>query len=199
MWIGPRLNQIKQREQFRPIAPVCLRDDAARWFGCVGESPYMPFTHRATTDALAAVTHVNGTARLQTVTAATNAPLHNLLIAFKERTGYGVLCNTSWRRSAASRSAGPLLPRKSPAWSRFSHRTGPPASADPSSSSMAGRCRSPEVARSRRATGMAAFRGPDLKPDFPKSAHFQPRKNTARRRRSLASVMPSVAVRGINR
>lgn len=90
-----RLNQIKQREQFRPIAPVCLLEDAARWFGCLGESPYMLFTHRATTDALEAVTHVNGTARLQTVTAATNAPLHDLLIAFKERTGYGVLCNTS--------------------------------------------------------------------------------------------------------
>ncbi len=90
-----RLNEIKQREQFRPIAPVCLRDDAERWFGCDHESPYMLFTHRATTDALAAVTHVNGTARIQTVTCATNKPLHDLLVAFKARTGYGVLCNTS--------------------------------------------------------------------------------------------------------
>jgi len=90
-----RLNKIKQREQFRPIAPVCLREDAARWFGCAGDSPHMLFTYRATTDALAAVTHVNRTARLQTVTADTNAPLHDLLVAFRERTGYGVLCNTS--------------------------------------------------------------------------------------------------------
>lgn len=90
-----RLNEIKQREQFRPIAPVCLREDAARWFGCINDSPYMLFTHRATTDALAAVTHVNGTARLQTVTKATNAPLYDLLAAFKDLTGYGVLCNTS--------------------------------------------------------------------------------------------------------
>lgn len=90
-----RLNEIKQREQFRPIAPVCLREDAARWFGCIYDSPYMLFTHRATTDALAAVTHVNGTARLQTVTVTTNAPLHDLLVAFRKRTGYGVLCNTS--------------------------------------------------------------------------------------------------------
>lgn len=90
-----RLNEIKQREQFRPIAPVCLREDAARWFGCTRESPYMLFTHRATTAALAAVTHVNSTARLQTVTANTNAPLHDLLLAFRKRTGYGVLCNTS--------------------------------------------------------------------------------------------------------
>ena len=90
-----RLNEIKQREQFRPIAPVCLRDDAEKWFGCSHESPYMLFTHRSTTNALAAVTHVNGTARIQTVTSATNKSLHDLLVAFKARTGYGVLCNTS--------------------------------------------------------------------------------------------------------
>ena len=90
-----RLNEIKQREQFRPIAPVCLRDDAEKWFGCNHESPYMLFTHRSTTGVLAAVTHVNGTARIQTVTSATNKSLHDLLVAFKARTGYGVLCNTS--------------------------------------------------------------------------------------------------------
>lgn len=90
-----RLNKIKQREQFRPIAPVCLEADAARWFGCDQESPHMLFTYRANTDALAAVTHVNGTARLQTVSQDTNAQLYELLAAFKERTGYGVLCNTS--------------------------------------------------------------------------------------------------------
>lgn len=90
-----RLNEIKRREQFRPIAPVCLLEDARRWFGCDRESPYMLYTYRATTDALAAVTHVNGTARLQTVTPASNERLHDLLVAFKARTGYGVLCNTS--------------------------------------------------------------------------------------------------------
>jgi predicted NodU family carbamoyl transferase len=90
-----RLNQIKQREQFRPIAPVCLLEDAQRWFGCAHESPHMLFTYKATTDALGAVTHVNGTARLQTVTSTSNKALHELLVAFKTRTGYGVLCNTS--------------------------------------------------------------------------------------------------------
>lgn len=90
-----RLNEIKQREQFRPIAPVCLLEDAEKWFGCHHESRYMLFTHRAKTEALAAVTHVNGTARIQTVTSATNKNLHKLLSAFKKRTGYGVLCNTS--------------------------------------------------------------------------------------------------------
>jgi len=90
-----RLNEIKQREQFRPIAPVCLEDDAAKWFGCDQPSPHMLYTYIAKTDALAAVTHVNRTARLQTVSCNTNKNLYNLLVAFKERTGYGVLCNTS--------------------------------------------------------------------------------------------------------
>jgi hydroxymethyl cephem carbamoyltransferase len=90
-----RLNEIKQREQFRPIAPVCLEEEAARWFGCDHASPHMLYTYSARTDALAAVTHVNKTARVQTVSSATNRSLYNLLIAFKARTGYGVLCNTS--------------------------------------------------------------------------------------------------------
>ena len=50
-----RLNEIKQRDQFRPIAPVCLEEEAARWFGCDEASPFMLFTHRVKTKALAAV------------------------------------------------------------------------------------------------------------------------------------------------
>ena len=90
-----RLNAIKQREQFRPIAPVCLEEDAAKWFGCDHASPFMLFTYRVRTDSLAAVTHVNRTARIQTVSSITNRKLYDLLVAFKTRTGYGVLCNTS--------------------------------------------------------------------------------------------------------
>lgn len=90
-----RLNEIKQREQFRPIAPVCLEEEAERWFGCSHASPFMLYTHRVTTNRLAAITHVNGTARIQTVSSVTNSNLYELLLAFKARTGYGVLCNTS--------------------------------------------------------------------------------------------------------
>jgi predicted NodU family carbamoyl transferase len=90
-----RLNEIKQREQFRPIAPICLEEDAARWFGCDHPSPYMLYTFKVRTSALAAVTHVNSTARLQTVSAASNQSLFTLLTVFKKLTGYGVLCNTS--------------------------------------------------------------------------------------------------------
>ncbi len=90
-----RLNEIKQREQFRPIAPVCLEEDASQWFGCDHKSPFMLYTYCAKTDALPAVTHVNGTARIQTVSSENNRSLHQLLVSFKARTGYGVLCNTS--------------------------------------------------------------------------------------------------------
>lgn len=90
-----RLNVIKQREQFRPIAPVCLEDDAAKWFGCDSPSPFMLYTYRASTADLAAVTHVNQTARIQTVSAQSNASMFELLRSFKDLTGYGVLCNTS--------------------------------------------------------------------------------------------------------
>lgn len=90
-----RLNEIKQREQFRPIAPICLEDDAAKWFGCNEPSPFMLYTYRANTNALPAVTHVNGSARIQTVSSSTNLQLHDLLVSFRTLTGYGVLCNTS--------------------------------------------------------------------------------------------------------
>jgi hydroxymethyl cephem carbamoyltransferase len=90
-----RLNEIKQREQFRPIAPVCLEEEAEQWFGCDHASPFMLYTHLVRTDALAAVAHVNGTARIQTVSSVSNRNLYELLLAFKARTGYGVLCNTS--------------------------------------------------------------------------------------------------------
>ena len=90
-----RLNVIKQREQFRPIAPVCLEEDAKKWFNCNHPSPFMLYTQPVSTDALEAVTHVNRTARIQTVSPESNIQMYKLLEAFKLRTGYGVLCNTS--------------------------------------------------------------------------------------------------------
>jgi len=90
-----RLNNIKQREQFRPIAPICLEEDAPKWFNCHQPSPFMLYTTLVSTNALPAITHVNGTARIQTVSYQSNSRLYHLLSAFKELTGYGVLCNTS--------------------------------------------------------------------------------------------------------
>ena len=93
--IRDRLNVVKQREQFRPIAPVSLQEDAKRWFGCDNPSPFMLYTYSVRTDKLEAVTHVNSTARLQTVSSDSNIEMYELLKEFKLRTGYGVLCNTS--------------------------------------------------------------------------------------------------------
>jgi hydroxymethyl cephem carbamoyltransferase len=89
------LNVLKGRESFRPIAPMCLEEEASLHFDLQRPSPHMLFFARAKTDRLAAVTHVDGSSRIQTVSVGENAPLHRLLTAFKACTGFGVLCNTS--------------------------------------------------------------------------------------------------------
>lgn len=90
-----RLNEIKQREGYRPIAPVCRVEDLGRSFDRDFEDPFMLFFRRVTTDDLGAVTHVDRSARVQTVSPRTNARMHRLLSAFGELTGVGVMCNTS--------------------------------------------------------------------------------------------------------
>jgi carbamoyltransferase len=94
-----RLNDIKGREQFRPVAPMVLRDRAAEIFarGPI-PSPYMLFVHDvdpAWQDRLQAVTHVDGTARIQTVEQADDPLTAGLLKAFDELTGIPVVVNTS--------------------------------------------------------------------------------------------------------
>jgi predicted NodU family carbamoyl transferase len=90
-----RLNAIKQREWYRPIAPVCLEEDASRLFGLDRSSPFMLYFQSVRAPELEAVTHVDGSARVQTVNQDQNPTLFELLKAFKRRTGFGVLCNTS--------------------------------------------------------------------------------------------------------
>lgn len=90
-----RLNQIKQRESYRPIAPVCREEEVSEHFAWTGESPYMLFFQRLKTNRLKAVTHVDNSARVQTVNQYQNEKLYHLLSAFKSLTGFGVLCNTS--------------------------------------------------------------------------------------------------------
>jgi hydroxymethyl cephem carbamoyltransferase len=89
------LNEIKMREGYRPIAPVCRIEDAGKVFDRDFHDPYMLYFRRVRTQDLGAVTHVDGSARAQTVTRESNKPLHELLCAFAERRGVGVLCNTS--------------------------------------------------------------------------------------------------------
>jgi carbamoyltransferase len=111
--------KVKYRESFRPFAPSVLREDVAEWFELDGDSPYMLLVapvsekhRRAMTEdeeklfgidklnvprsSLPAVTHVDYSARVQTIHADTNPRYHALISAFKARTGCGVVVNTSF-------------------------------------------------------------------------------------------------------
>jgi carbamoyltransferase len=112
-----RLNlKIKFRESFRPFAPIVLEEQVSEWFDFEGPSPYMLFTapvaaaHRrdvpaaetlrarldAVRSTIPAVTHVDFSARIQTVDKQRHPALHALLDAFADRTGCPVLVNTSF-------------------------------------------------------------------------------------------------------
>ncbi|WP_170341694.1 carbamoyltransferase C-terminal domain-containing protein [Ruegeria arenilitoris] len=90
-----RLNRIKGRASNSPVAPSCLEEDAALHFDISAPSPYMMGFYRVTNPDLAAVTHVDGSARVQTVNRNQNPYFYDLLAAFKAVSGVGVLCNTS--------------------------------------------------------------------------------------------------------
>ena len=93
-----RLNDIKGREQFRPVAPMVLLDRAPEIFDGPIPSPYMLFVHRvreAWRDRIPAVIHVDGTARAQTVDPTDEPLVARMLRAFERRTGLPVVVNTS--------------------------------------------------------------------------------------------------------
>ncbi|MGK8503945.1 carbamoyltransferase family protein [Nocardia asiatica] len=94
-----RLNDVKGREQFRPLAPMVLADRAPEIFARGPlPSPYMLFVHDVTPAwraRIPAVTHVDGTARVQTVDPADNPVLSRMLAEFDRRTGLPVVVNTS--------------------------------------------------------------------------------------------------------
>jgi len=94
-----RLNEIKDREDFRPVAPVVLEEEAANWFVGADVSPFMLFVHQVQPDqikSIPAVRHVDGTARIQTVNHHQCPRYYDLLKAFQARTGVPVLVNTSF-------------------------------------------------------------------------------------------------------
>ena len=94
-----RMNAIKGREAFRPVAPMVTLERASEIFEGVIPSPYMLFVHRVRPewrDRVAAVVHVDGTARAQTVDRRTEPLLARLLDTFAELTGVPVLVNTSF-------------------------------------------------------------------------------------------------------
>ena len=90
---------IKFREDFRPFAPAVLPRFAADCFASGRDSPYMILVDRtspASADALCAVTHVDGTARVQTINRRWNAAFYDLVEAFHALTGIPALLNTSF-------------------------------------------------------------------------------------------------------
>lgn len=92
------LNEIKAREQFRPVAPICLERAAPQIFDPGTPDPYMLFDHLIRTDfweRIPAVQHIDGTARLQTVNEQQNPLIHALLTEYERLSGIGLLCNTS--------------------------------------------------------------------------------------------------------
>ncbi len=94
-----RLNDVKGREQFRPVAPMVLAERAGDIFtGGPIPSPYMLFTHRVRDEwraRIPAVVHVDGTARIQTVDSTQEPLVACMLAAFERRTGVPVVVNTS--------------------------------------------------------------------------------------------------------
>lgn len=90
-----RLNRdVKSREGFRPFAPAVLNEHAHEWFG-LRDSPFMLRTSRVRRDGVPAVTHVDGSSRIQTVTHAANGAFHDVVAGFGERTGVPLVLNTS--------------------------------------------------------------------------------------------------------
>jgi len=111
--------RVKYRESFRPFAPAVLREDVSDWFELDCDSPYMLLVANVTKNKqrqmteeeqalfgidklnvprseIPAVTHVDYSARVQTVDRETNPRFHELLSAFKARTGCPILINTSF-------------------------------------------------------------------------------------------------------
>jgi carbamoyltransferase len=94
-------SEIKKREDFRPFAPAVLREDCNTYFKYDWDTPYMIMVNPVKDewkDELKNVVHLNGTARVQTVTEANNPNFYKLLQEFKKITGLPILLNTSFNR-----------------------------------------------------------------------------------------------------
>jgi len=91
-----RVNVIKQRESWRPFAPAVLAEHAANWFdGIPLPSPHMLYTAQVKSEAVPAITHVDKSARIQTVDESAGA-FHELLREFHRQTGVPMVLNTSF-------------------------------------------------------------------------------------------------------
>jgi carbamoyltransferase len=95
-------SRVKHREAFRPFAPIVLEEDAATYFELQGSSPNMMFVFPVRPpwrERLPAITHVDGSARVQTISPDLDPTLATLLTLWRERTGISVLLNTSFNEN----------------------------------------------------------------------------------------------------
>lgn len=91
--------KVKDREYYRPFAPIVRLEDVSEYFNWEGPSEFMSFcptVKEEYRDILPSITHIDGTARVQTITREKNPFIYDCLTIFKERTGVGVLINTSF-------------------------------------------------------------------------------------------------------
>lgn len=94
--------KIKRRESFRPFAPSVLRDAVPDWFELDGDVPFMMQVYPIREEKRAlvpAVTHVDGSGRLQTVSQSTNPRYYSLISAFRDITGVPMVLNTSFNEN----------------------------------------------------------------------------------------------------
>jgi carbamoyltransferase len=98
-----RLNKLKGREDWRPVAPICLEEYAQEFFRPGTPDPYMLFDHQCTPNALRvpAIIHLDGTARLQTVGMDGDLFIRETLKRYHALTGIPMLCNTSANRNGS--------------------------------------------------------------------------------------------------
>lgn len=92
-------SKVKNREWYRPFAPVVKIENADKYFDILEESPYMSFAFDVRSEwreKLASITHVDGTARVQTLRQEHNPWLYDLISEFEKISGHGVLLNTSF-------------------------------------------------------------------------------------------------------
>jgi carbamoyltransferase len=94
--------KIKRRESFRPFAPSILRDSVPEWFERDDDVPFMLKVFQIREEKrteIPAVTHVNGSGRLQTVTESQNPRYYRLIKTFSDKTGVPILLNTSFNEN----------------------------------------------------------------------------------------------------
>jgi carbamoyltransferase len=105
-----RLNEIKDREDFRPVAPVVMEDQAGEWFEKANVSPFMLFVFDVKPDKagrIPAVRHVDGTARIQTINRQQNQAYYDCWLPSRNAPAY-----PCWSTHLSIRAVNPLSARR---------------------------------------------------------------------------------------